>query len=253
MSTSNPTRLPIKEFAEKIRSESIPLGNILTYFSAASSISEDDLKEYIEEPVAALPPLLASQLPKTLLLLVPYIERVNGRGHGAGEEFVAWEKPAEAKAVTSAETSLKDESVLAFAVSEQHVADFHYTFYRAIAILHSRRAVEDPQLTYYSMLRDELNAHIHGEVDEDSWRLKQGLLRRQTHVRRDTKPFQSYARQSLIDTLTLYLHGICCDIDVETGPRQLPSRFLRKRLHMLQGAFPPPKGYAVFPEELNKE
>jgi len=57
-------------------------------------------------------------------------------------------------------------------------------------------------------------------------------------------------RQSFIDTLTLYLHGICCDIDVEPGPRQIPSNHLRKRLQLLKELFPPPQGYAVFPEDL---
>jgi hypothetical protein len=66
-----------------------------------------------------------------------------------------------------------------------------------------------------------------------------------------TRNFGKYVRQSFVDTLTLYLHGICCDIDVDTGPRQLPSRFLRKRLLLLEELYPPPKGYAVFPEQLN--
>jgi hypothetical protein len=48
----------------------------------------------------------------------------------------------------------------------------------------------------------------------------------------------------------LYLHGICCDIDVETGPRQLPSRYLRKRLVLLRSLYAPPEGYPVFPEEI---
>ena len=52
--------------------------------------------------------------------------------------------------------------------------------------------------------------------------------------------------------MTLYLHGICCDIDVETGPRQLPSRYLRKRLQLLRSQYPPPDGYAVFPEEVKE-
>jgi len=66
----------------------------------------------------------------------------------------------------------------------------------------------------------------------------------------NTKTFRTYSRQSFVDTLTLYLHGICCDIDVDTGPRQLPSRYLRKRLLVLQELFPAPQGYAVFPEQL---
>ena len=75
-------------------------------------------------------------------------------------------------------------------------------------------------------------------------------MRRQTNVRKETKLFREYARQAFEDTLTLYLHGACCDIDVETGPRQMPSRYLRRRLELLIALFPPPEGYAVLPEQL---
>ena len=77
-------------------------------------------------------------------------------------------------------------------------------------------------------------------------------MRRQTNLRRETKLFREYARQAYVDTLTLYLHGLCCDIDVEAGPRQIPSRNLRKRLALLEDAFPPPEGYAVFPEQITE-
>jgi hypothetical protein len=82
------------------------------------------------------------------------------------------------------------------------------------------------------LLRDELNTDVHGEVDEASWRWKQTLRRSKSAA--NNRNFGKYARQSFIDTLTLYLHGICCDIDVDTGPRQLPSRYLRKRLLLLE-------------------
>jgi hypothetical protein len=78
-------------------------------------------------------------------------------------------------------------------------------------------------------------------------------VRRQTNIRKETKLFRDYARQAFEDTLTLYLHGTCCDIDVETGPRQMPSRYLRKRLELLFSLYPPPEGYAVFPEQLKKQ
>ena len=80
----------------------------------------------------------------------------------------------------------------------------------------------------------------------------EALLRRQVNLSKDTKAFRDYVKQAFVDTLTLYLHGICCDIDVDTGPRQLPSRYLRKRLQTLRDMFPPPEGYAVFPEETAK-
>ena len=48
-------------------------------------------------------------------------------------------------------------------------------------------------------IREELNAEVHGEVDEKSWHLKQALLRRQTNVRKETKLFREYARQAFED------------------------------------------------------
>jgi hypothetical protein len=140
--------------------------------------------------------------------------------------------------------------MLLFAVEGREVADYHYHFYRALAEMIADAPPDDLESKYFGQLREELSAHVHGEVDEESWRLKQALTRRSGSFRKDTKAFREYARASLIDTLTLYLHGICCDIDVDTGPRQLPSRYLRRRLLILKDAFPPPANYAVFPEDL---
>jgi hypothetical protein len=67
--------------------------------------------------------------------------------------------------------------------------------------------------------------------------------------KRETSLWSDYLRQALRDTLTLFLHGICCDIDVEAGPCQLASRHIRKRLELLKTAFPPPEGYALFPSK----
>jgi len=143
---------------------------------------------------------------------------------------------------------LGDETVLAFALKDQEVAEYHYRFYHLLATLMADHWTDDVETRYIRILRDELSADVHGEVDEPSWRLKQAMRRSQNV--RNGKAFREYARQSFADTLTLYLHGICCDIDVDTGPRQLPSRNLRKRLMLLEELFPPPQGYAVFPEQL---
>ena len=138
-------------------------------------------------------------------------------------------------------------------MKEQEVADYHYRFYHLLAALVADQWGDVVRRQYSLLVREEINSSVHGEVDDESWRLKQALLRRQSTVQRDTKVFREYARQSFIDTLTLFMHGICCDIDVETGPRQLPSRYLRKRLQLLQSLYPPPEGYAVFPDELNRQ
>jgi hypothetical protein len=226
-------------------------------------MSEEVLKEYLEEPVAALPTNIAAMLPRISILLVPYLERSAERASAKAKakgglaarstekvgEFVVDERPAAGKQSWASEVRFENETVLVFAFKEQDVAEYHYRLYRQLATLVADSLPEDSWKGYKANIREELNGSVHGEVDEESWQAKQALLRRQTGVKRDTRLFGEYARQSFIDTLTLYLHGICCDIDVETGPRQLPSRHLRRRLTFFKELYPPPGGYAVFPED----
>jgi hypothetical protein len=237
-------KLSVQDLAKRFRQEMVPLGSRFAYFSVLP-LAEEDSKEYLDDPVAALPPKLIAELGRVRLLFVPYLEKKNG-----APEIVTFAAPAEAVRAPAATFSAEGEVVLVFAIKDQDVADYHYYFYRAIATLVADGLPPEKFAGYYDLLREELRGRVHGEIEEDGWKLKQTLILKQTDVRRDTKLFRGYARQSLIDTLTLYLHGICCDIDVETGPRQLPSRHVRRRLELLHDAFPPPHGYAVFPEEL---
>lgn len=255
------SKLSVRQFAERFRGEMIPLSSTFSYFCASGPMTEEDLKEYLEEPVAALPPSVASDLPKISILLVPYLERANGRGGpkseirkpektGAAGDFVSVEKPPQDRTSSFTQLKLGEETVLAFALKDQEVAEYHYRFYHLLATVLGDRWSEEVETHYTRLLREEMSADVHGEVDEASWRLKQGLRRGKSGTARGSSAFREYARQSFVDTMTLYLHGICCDIDVDTGPRQLPSRCLRKRLLALEEMFPPPKGYAVFPEQL---
>jgi hypothetical protein len=246
------SKLSVTQFAERFRGEMIPLSNTFSYFCASVPMSEEDLKEYLEEPVAALPPAIAGALPKISILLVPYLERGDGhekrKAAPPAADYVSIERPPEGRLSPYTQLKLGDETVLAFALKDQEVAEYHYRFYHLLATLMADHWTDDVETKYIRILRDELSADVHGEVDEPSWRLKQAMRRSQNV--RNGKAFREYARQSFADTLTLYLHGICCDIDVDTGPRQLPSRNLRKRLLLLEELFPPPQGYAVFPEQL---
>lgn len=259
---SNTSRVSVGQFAERFRSEAIPLSNTFSYFCASVPMSEEVLKEYLEEPIAALPPKIAAMLPRISILLVPYLERaagvkLKGSSRRALEkqlsDFVVSERPAENQISWVSQVAFENETVLVFALKEHDVAEYHYRFFRHLAALLADKWESDAMTKYLGIVRDELNAAVHGEVDEESWQAKQTLLRRQNSVKKESGPFMDYARLSFIDTLTLYLHGICCDIDVETGPRQLPSRYLRKRLNLIRGIYPPPNGYAVFPEEMEKK
>ena len=245
-------KLSLGEFAARCREAMIPISNKFSYFPALP-LAEEDAKEYIQEPVAALPPGVAALLVPICVALVPYLERANGKERGQpAPESVSFERPPDNLAAASGRTVAAGEATLFFAIKDRPVADYHYFFYRALAELAADAISEDHQNQFYSLLREELRSRVHGEVDQEGWHLKEAIMRRQGNLRRETKQFREYAHQAFVDTLTLYLHGLCCDIDVEPGPRQLPSRHLRKRLGLLESLYPPPEGYAVFPEQVKE-
>ena len=235
----------VDELATRFRGEMIPLTSKFSYF-LTMPMAEEDLRQYLNDPIAAISTAILAALPPIGILLAPFLEK----GNEKETDSVTFERPAEHRYIPSSRRELSDMTILALGIKEIEVADYHYQFYNALAALVADRWSPDMQERFYRTIREELSAEIHGEVDEKSWHLKQALLRRQTNVRKETKLFREYARQAFEDTLTLYLHGTCCDIDVETGPRQMPSRYLRRRLELLVSLFPPPDGYAVLPEQL---
>lgn len=236
-----------RQFAEQHRPDLQRLHPRFSVYSGEARLSQDDLREYLQEPLAALPPRVLEELPDIELFLVPYLERLAGR---TATHRVAAEKPQDRRAEPSARWDSGDHAVLMIAVNHAGgVAEYHYRFYQLISSLLAERLQDDIRLAYYKLLREELNQRVYGEVDEASWRIKQSLVRRARRFTGESKAFVEYARQSFEDSMTLYLHGICCDIDVEAGPQQLPSRYVRRRLELVRSFYPLPEGYALFPEE----
>jgi hypothetical protein len=238
------SKVTVQELAARFRGDLIPLTNKFAYFSTVP-MADEDLRQYLNDPIAAISPAIVAAMPKTGIILAAYLEKGNGKG-----DWITFERPTEARQVSCSRVAAGDMVVLALGVKDIEVADFHYQFYNALAGVMADRWSTEVQERFYRTIREELSAEVNGEVDEKSWHLKQALLRRQTNVRKETKLFRDYARQAFEDTLTLYLHGTCCDIDVETGPRQMASRYLRRRLELLLSLYPPPEGYAVLPEQL---
>src|SRR3954453_4105080 len=238
-------KLTVAELARRFRGEMTPVTAKFSYFCTLP-IADEDLKQYLSDPIAAISPAIVAALPRMEIILAPYVEK----GNGKGGDNATFERPLESRHIPGSRADLDGMTVLALGVKEIEVADYHYQFYNALAAVVADHLPQAVQERFHRTIREELSAEVHGEVDEKSWHLKQALLRRQTNVRKETKLFREYARQAFQDTLTLYLHGTCCDIDVETGPRQMASRYLRRRLELLMTLFPPPEGYAVLPEQL---
>ncbi len=239
--------MTVEELAARSRGDLIPINNQFSYFSVLP-IAEEDLRQYLQEPIVSMSAAICKLLPPIGFVLVPYIEKMNGKGAPA----VSFEAPPENRNLYAMRWEGGGMQYVVLAIKDEQVADYHYTLFAEIAAIVSMRWPARIEEEYTRLLREELKLEAHGELDERSWHLKQALLRRQSNVKKESKPFRDYARQSFADSLTLYLHGTCCDIDVETGPRQLPSRYIRKRLELLETLFPPPEGFAVFPEHLKK-
>jgi hypothetical protein len=240
------TRVRVADLIAQVRAEWIPLTHSFSYF-AVTPMGPDEVKQFLQDPINALPADLSELIPKIQVLLTPYLERGN-RKIG---DYVAFQRPPESRDLIWSQEPNPAGVTFAFAIKDVDLAEYHYWFYNALASLTA--SLGSPAFSEFSRLvESELRGEVHGEVDDRSWTLKQEIVRAPKLVLKSSKRFGEYAKQAFQDTLTLFLHGICCDIDVETGPRQMSSRHLRKRLELLQKHFPPPKGYSVLPEQLKR-
>ena len=246
-SPNNRPRTTVEQLARRLRPEMTTVDAKFSYHQLFP-VPEEDLRQYLQDPITALPPTVTALLPSVGIVFAHYLERQTPKGSVAVTE----DKPVEAKLVLSSAVASPEHATLFFTVKDEQVADYHYFLFDELAGLLLKVLPANAEEEWNRLLREELSAEVHGEVDDRSWHSKQKLQRKPMAARKDGPPFREYSRDSFQDTMTLYLHGICCDIDVEAGPRQLPSRYLRKRLDALKALFPPPEGHAVFPEDLPK-
>ena len=259
-------KVPVASFVAQCNGQMVPINNSFSYF-AAMPVEEADLRQWLYEPVAAVPPNVGDVLPNLRIILVPYLEAdpaesPNGKGPRASRgstksskktespKLVSFRRPAGPRRLVSYHTDYDGQVFLFLAVKDQDIADYHYVFFNSLAALISRRMTAKSRERFNKLLRQELLNQSHGEVDESSWSLKEEVLKRHADPKRNSKVVTGYFQQAFEDTLTLYLHGLCCDIDIDAGPRQLSSRNLRHRLLLLRELLPPPRGFALFPEEL---
>jgi hypothetical protein len=247
-SIAQDSKISVDSFARHCNGQMIPVNGSLNYFSVIP-LEDADLQRLVYDPAATAPPKMYNLIPQLNLIVVGYLEKPAQEDDAEGP-LVVFRKPAANRQIYSAAIERDERSFLFVAVKDEDMADCHDSFYQELASLIVAHAEPEMVERYGALLREELKAQVRGEVEDASWRMKEKVLSKQTNLSRNTKVFQDYAKESMIDTLTLYLHGLCCDIDVEAGPRQLPSGRIRKRLELLRTLLPPPTGVAVFPEEL---
>ena len=241
------SKVTVEEFAQHCNGQMIPLNSSLSYFSVIP-LEDAELQRLIYDPASAMPPGVRKVAPNLRVVVVAYLEKP--AKDATGGPSVTFEAPARTRRMYSAVTEREDETYLFLAVKDSDVADYHDTFYYELASIIATKGADDLTGPFHELLRDELKSETRGELEERGWRLKEQVVRRQTDFSKQTKLLSNYFEQAMADTLALYMHGLCCDIDVEAGPRQLASSYVRRRLVLLREMLPPPKGVALFPEEL---
>ncbi len=154
-------RTTVEELARRLRPDMTPV-NAQFSFHSLFPVADEDLRQYVHEPIEALPPALCELLPKIGVVLAPFLERATPKGGVA----VVNEKPVEPKLVLSARVEADDFATLFFTVKDEQIADYHYFFYDELAGLLANRWPGAAQDAWSRLLREELSAEVHGEVDE---------------------------------------------------------------------------------------
>lgn len=241
--------IPTKEFVASCREVLIPVNEHVSYFSV-EPLDEKERQRLVFDPIGALPPKVLSLVPNLRLVLVPFLATEASSESSGATVRISFSEPAGNKRWFSDYQKTETEHFIFVAIRSDDYFDSHVLFYQALA----SRIIEhaDGQLTeMFNLLLDtELKKNARGEVNEFAWLCKKDLLALAADAEERQRCLEAYRAAALADTLALYLHGLCCDIDLDNGPKQLASRYIRLRLHLLKDFLPPPKGVALFPDEL---
>ena len=148
-------RNTVDELSRRLRSEMTPLDTKFSYF-LAFPMAEEDLRQYLHDPVAALPAAVSELLPSVGIVLAPFLERSAAQG---STSRWAYEKPADAQ-IAAFSAHVESPSIsrrLFFTVKEEQVSDYHYYLYDELAALlsHALAAEGAGALTTETVLREE--------------------------------------------------------------------------------------------------
>jgi hypothetical protein len=99
---------------------------------------------------------------------------------------------------------------------------------------------------YWTILRDEINSGVAGEIDEQALAEKRSLLASSSHAK-SARHLESYGCSSFAGTAAEYVHCLWHDVSIRSGANYLPAEALRRRLELLARWFPPDRGYRLFP------
>src|SRR6476469_8501794 len=144
------SKLTVEELATRYRSEMIPVTSKFSYFSTLP-VAEEDLRQYLNDPISAISPAIVAALPPMGIILAPYLEK----GNGKEGDCITFERPSESRQVAFSVREVEGLTVLALSIKDLEVADYHYQFYNALAGVIANTWTEETQERFYRAIREE--------------------------------------------------------------------------------------------------
>lgn len=241
--------MPTEAFVAECSEVLIPVNEHVSYFSV-EPLDEKDRQRLVFDPIRALPPRVLTMVPNLRLVLVPFLAADPDDEGEAGAVRIRFTEPPADERWFSDYQSTETEHYIFLATRNDEYYDAHILFYQALAARIVEGSGGEIQAVFNIVLDTELRRNAHGEINEYSWLRKKDLLSLAADAEDRQKYLDEYRSAALADTLTLYLHGLCCDIDLNNGPKQLASKHIRMRLGVLKDLLPPPKGVPLFPDDV---
>jgi len=192
--------------------------------SCDPAISESLLGEFIRPAVRAVPSSLARRLGVCRILLVAQAE----------------------PGVTSRWTTTASGLDVSVTTGELEQHDIAMELLVCLGQALWERLSEVELRAYWTILRNEIDSGIGGEIDERAVDVKRSLLASRSHAK-SARRLESYGAASFAGTAAEYVHCLWHDVSIRTGTDYLPAEPLRRRLELLARWFPPDRGYRLFP------
>jgi hypothetical protein len=192
--------------------------------SGDSGISESLVRDFIRPAIRAVPSSMARRLgPCRIILLAQAEADVTSRWNTINGSLEVW--------LTTGEFEEHDIAMELLVCLGQ--------------VLWGRLSVAELS-AYWSILRDEIDSGIEGEIDEQALDEKRSLLESRSHVN-SVRHLESYGSSSFAGTAAEYVHCLWHDVSMRSGVDYLPAERLRRRLELIARWFPPDRGYRLFP------
>jgi hypothetical protein len=194
--------------------------------SSDECVSESLVREFIRPAVRAVPSLMARRLGPCRISLPAQVQ---------GGATSRWTFAASALEVSVATKELDEHDI-----AMELLVCLGQALWEKLSMAEMR--------AWWTLLLDEIDSGIEGEIDEQSLDEKRSLFRSRWHAN-SARRLERYGGSSFAGTAAEYVHCLWHDVSIRAGADYLPAEPLRRRLELLARWFSPDRGHRLFPSK----